>query len=51
MTVAELIAELSQFPSELTVMADDYENGRYEIRRVETSDLYGSMPAHVVILG
>lgn len=51
MTVAELIQELREFPPDLTVMADDHEDGRYEIKGSGLSDYYGTLPRHVVVLG
>lgn len=49
MTVRELIEELQTLPGELDVMADDYENGRYEVTGAKVDDMYGVYPRHVVL--
>ena len=49
MTVAELMAALEHLSPDLTVMADDREDGRYRVTNVQLDDYYGTLPSHVVI--
>ena len=49
MIVSELIEQLSKLPGELDVMAEDSENGPYDVTRAEVREAWGIYPRHVVI--
>jgi hypothetical protein len=49
MTVEELMSRLAMLPPGLPVMGSDYEDGMYDIERVDIAEPWGSYPRHVVL--